>query len=109
MPRVGFEVRIDHYWHHAQLADVLDKLDQILALLRAQGATMAADLDTLKASVQQTTDLEQSAITLITGLAEALRAAQAANDPAALQSIIDTMDTQAAALAQAISANTPAA
>lgn len=68
---------------------------------------MAADLTTLQSQVAANTNVIQSAITLIQGLAAQLQAAK--NDPTAIQAIIDTMNANDTALAQAVAANTPAA
>lgn len=68
---------------------------------------MAADLTSLQAQVEQTTTVEQSAVTLIQGIAAQLTAAQ--GDPAAVQAIIAQLNRSATSLAAAIAANTPAA
>jgi len=68
---------------------------------------MSAELDALTAQVQQTETLEESAITLITGLATQLTAAK--EDPAAIQALADSLQAEAAKLSAAITANTPAA
>jgi len=84
------------------------KLDAILALVTAQtlkGTTMSQQLDNLTAQVQATTDTEQSAITLITGLADEIRRLR--DDPAALDALHDRLKASADALAAAIVANTP--
>lgn len=65
-----------------------------------------ADLNTLKTEVERTLTVEQSAITLIQGLASQLEAAK--GDPVAIQALADQLNAQSSALAAAISANTPA-
>lgn len=68
-----------------------------------------AALDDLKAQVTATTTLEASAVLLIQGIAQQLKDAIAAGDPAALVVLTDQLHTSATALADAITANTPAA
>jgi len=85
------------------------KLDTILYLLRgltAQGLSMSKELDTLTAQVKANTDAEQSAILLLTQLSALIK--QNATDPAALNALAAELNTSAAALAAAITANTPA-
>ena len=70
---------------------------------------MAADFTALEAQVKASTDVEQSAITLLGELHAMLINAQASGDPAQLQSVIDQLGASQAALASAITQNTPAA
>lgn len=67
-----------------------------------------AALDDLQAQVQANTNLEQSAVTLIQGLAKQITDAVNSNDSSALQALAQQLNTSAAALGSAISANTPA-
>jgi hypothetical protein len=85
------------------------KLDRILKLLQAQGAQMSTDFSALQAQVAANTTVEQSAITLLDQLHAMLLNAQASGDPAQLQSVIDQLGASQAALASAITQNTPAA
>jgi hypothetical protein len=71
------------------------------------GTTYASALAGLQAQVAEQLSVEQSAITLIQGLAQQIAAN--ANDPAALTSISAQLNTSATALAAAITANTPSA
>jgi hypothetical protein len=91
------------------LAGIERKLDLILRVLQAQGVTMAADFAALEAQVKSNTDVEQSAVVLLGELHAMLINAQASGDPAQLQAVIDQLGTSQAALASAITANTPAA
>lgn len=65
-----------------------------------------AELDDLKAQVARNTDVEDSALTLIQGIAAKLAAAIAAGDPAALKELETQLKTHADALAAAVAANT---
>ena len=68
---------------------------------------MASDLTTLQAQVEKNTTVEESAVTLITGLAAQI--ASLKNDPAALQALADSLNKSATDLSDAVAANTPAA
>lgn len=75
-------------------------------LLRQQGkATMK--LDDVQAKVMAQTTVVGSVVTLLGELSAQLKAA--ANDPAKVQAIADGIDANSAALANAVTANTPAA
>jgi hypothetical protein len=56
--------------------------------------------------VQNNRDVIQSAIVLINGIADRVKAAQ--SDPGALQALADELSSQDADLARAVAANTPA-
>lgn len=87
----------------------LDRIERKLnGLLKQEEAEMSA-LDDLRKQVQKNSDLEESAVTLIQGIAQQLKDAIAAGDPAALTTLAAQLDTSARDLAAAIAANTPAA
>jgi len=75
--------------------------------LTKQEKLLMTDLTALTDAVTQDTDVVNSAITLITGLAAEIQAA--GTDPVALQSIVDQLNTNNTQLAAAVTANTPAA
>ena len=83
-----------------------EKLDQILKAIKTRGEAMSKELDDLTAEVANATTVEQSAITLIQGLAAQLQAA--GTDPAKLQALHDSLVAADSALAAAITATTPA-
>jgi cephalosporin hydroxylase len=101
-------IRIDHFIHPVPDPSVTGKLDAILGLLQTivtKEDAMSAELDRLTAQVAATTTIEQSAITLIQGIAQQLR--DAATDPAKITALADSLHTSADALAAAVTANTP--
>ncbi len=64
----------------------------------------------LKTKVEAATAIEESAVTLIQGIAQQLKDALANGaDPAAIQAIADELDAGTNDLAAAVAANTPAA
>ena len=95
------------YVHLPDWAGLSTKLDQVLALVRAQGAAIMADFAALESQVEATTDAEASAVVLLGQLHAMLVAAQASGDPAQVQSVIDQLGTSQLALAAAVKANTP--
>jgi hypothetical protein len=93
-----------------QLPELVSLLNLILATgqrIERDLERMATDLTVLIAQVAANTTLEQSAVTLIQGIAAALTAAQA--DPAEVATLAAQLNTSAATLSAAITANTPAA
>jgi hypothetical protein len=97
------------------LSDVMAKLVKIeleqqeqtglLSALFARSQIMSAEMDTLSAQVTQTLTVEQSALTLIQGIAA--QVADAAGDRTKSLALSATLKTSADALAAAIVANTP--
>lgn len=85
---------------HSRYEAILEKLEQIMSAL-----------DDLKAEVAATATVEQSAVTLIQGIAAQLQAALAnqTNPDSALVDLTNQLKTSADALAAAVTANTPAA
>jgi hypothetical protein len=68
---------------------------------------MALDLTRLEAAVERDTTVNQSAITLLSQLSQLVR--DTAGDPAKVAALADQLDAQQQALADAVTANTPAA
>jgi hypothetical protein len=68
---------------------------------------MPADLSALQEQVRRNKEVEDSAATLIRGLADQLAAAK--NDPQAVQDLADALRSSADNLAAAVAENTPAA
>ena len=86
------------------------KLEQIinhLYRIEFKENVMAQELDNLTQQVQQDTDVESSAITLLQGLSQQI--ASLKQDPQAIQRLADKLQQSSAQLASAITANTPAA
>jgi hypothetical protein len=84
-------------------------ISMVMVLSQKEEEHFMADtsaLDALTAQVTENTDLEQSAILLIQGLADQI--ANAGTDPAALAALSAKLKSSADALAAAITANTPA-
>jgi hypothetical protein len=86
---------------------LLQRVGEMENAIKTYGETIMALLDALTAQVAQNITVEQSAVTLIQGLAAQIAAA--GTDPVALANLQSQLNTSATALAAAISANTPAA
>jgi len=97
----GLERKVD------QLIDDVAQLRSLIIQETKVLSTMPADLTDLTNQVAKNTDVSNSAITLIQGLAAQLQAA--VNDPAAIQAIVDSLNASDTSLAAAVAANTPGA
>jgi chromosome segregation ATPase len=84
----------------------LQRIGQQLGVVAEKQEETMADLAALQAEVQQNSDVTQSAVTLIQGLSQQLKDAIAANDPAAIQAVVDQLDANTQSLADAV-ANVP--
>jgi len=67
---------------------------------------MSTEMDDLEREVQESTAVQESAISLITGLAQQIRDLK--DEPAKLEELANKLDTSSAALAAAVAANTVA-
>ncbi len=97
---VRFDVHV--YLHSDPSACATHTVDQLFA----QGEAMSAALDKITAEVTETKGIIQSAVTLINGLAQQIRDLK--DDPAALNALADSLDSDSKALADAVAANSPA-
>lgn len=95
------------YIHFDISSKETQELKTLLTQFLEKGGQIMADLTSLTAQVQANTQVETSAVTLIQGLADQLRAL--ANDPVAIAALADQLKGSADALSAAIVANTPAA
>jgi len=68
---------------------------------------MSQSIDDLKAAVEASVTVQESAIVLINGIAD--RIAQAGVDPVALQAVVDSLKAESTKLSDAVVANTPSA
>src|SRR5258705_7668187 len=93
-----------------QLYHINNKLDLILNLLiyviRKENTIMATIQD-VSAAVAAESSVDDSIITLLNGLVQQLKDAQAANDPAALDVVVASIQANTKKLQDAVTANTP--
>lgn len=85
----------------------IEELRESLHSLERKADDTLADLTALTAQVSQNTTVEESAVTLINGLAALIKAA--GTDPVALQALQTQLAQSATDLGNAVTANTPAA
>lgn len=105
-------MRIDvHVYHHFPSDPAegrkLDQVIQALETLTGKITTMSVELDRLTASVQSENTVIDSAVSLLGQLAQLIRDLPA--DRAAINALADNVDAKKQALADAVTANTPAA
>lgn len=100
-----------HHFHHPDeaTAERLCRIERMLGLIHERQELIMANMDDLKAAVQRNTDVDGSVTALLQGISQQLKDAKAANDPAAIQAIIDQLDGNTKTLTDAVTANTPAA
>lgn len=101
-----------HWWNRASRIEakvdvILSRLSQMAAQEKANFMATVTTLEQLAQQVAQNTSVEESAVTLITGIAAQLAAAK--TDPAKIQALADQLSKSAADLSASITANTPAA
>lgn len=89
------------------LSKILRRVAGFLPATKSDVRKILMKLSELKAQVDANVAIEQSAVTLITGLSAQLK--EIADDPAAIQALADELSSEATALSAAIVANTPAA
>jgi hypothetical protein len=90
-------------------SEILAELAKLSAKLGVMEARLMSVLSDLQARVAAEDTVIDSAITLLQGLKTQLDAAVASGDPAALQALSDDIGAKTQALADAVTANTPAA
>ena len=92
-----------HIHHHSD--PLLCNVVQQLGVIERKIDTMSAELDRLTTEVAETKTAIDSALTLIAGLADQIRALK--DDPAKLAALADELDAKQAEIAAAVAANTP--
>jgi hypothetical protein len=90
------------------LCDLHRKFDAFTKKTNQRHIRIMNELDQLKAEVAATRTVEESAIALLKGLKAKLDAAIASGDPKALTELSDSLGSERAALASAVTENTPA-
>lgn len=96
-------MRLDHYLHYNE--EIATLLKQILK----KESLIMATMQELQAAVQRNTSVDDSVITLLQGISQQLKDAQAQNDPKAIQDVITQLDADTQKMTDAVTANTPAA
>lgn len=94
------------WWSHDPRLDVI--LDLIADVL-TQGRKIVATLSDISLAIQRQTTVDQSVVALLRQLSAQLHDAIAAEDPAAVQAVVDLIDHNTKTLSDAVFANTPMA
>lgn len=85
----------------------LDRVIELLEEILSTEKQIMATVQDVANAVAAAATVQQEAITLLGTLTAAVKAAEAAPDPTALQAAIDAITQQTAALQAAVTANTP--
>ncbi len=81
---------------------------EMQAIRKTQEKIMATIQDVQRAVAAEKT-VEDSVVALLGQISQQLKDAIAANDPAAMQAVVDQIDANTKALSDAVTANTPSA
>lgn len=102
-----------HYEFEQAVLASLARIEKALQTQQKETATIMLDLTAIQTAVTNETTVEASAETLLTTLSAQIQTliTQSGNtvDPAALQKIVDQLNSNASNLAAAVTANTTAA
>jgi len=88
---------------------LLGYLTCLLTYRERRWEELMATIQDIQAKVTEQQTIVGSIVTLLSQLAQMLKDAIAANDPAAIQAVADAIDANTKALADAVVANTPTA
>lgn len=103
------ELTHHHHFHFDERsARLFHEFIELLGKINRKVNTIMATMQDLQASVERNTSAEQGIVTLLNGIVQQLKDAQAQNDPAAVAAVIAQLDANSQALADAVTANTPA-
>lgn len=94
--------------HEAQFNRLIDRLDIIIELLNKEYQYMATIQNVTDAIAAEST-VDDSIVTLLNGIVQQLKDAQAAGTPAALDAVVAGIQANQAKISAAVVANTPAA
>lgn len=97
---------VDHLTHSNIIIALLGVAIWFLFSIRRRVNKVMANIADLTAKVAELTTVEASAEALLDGLSQQLKDAK--GDPAAIQTVIDSLDAGKAGLADAVARNTPA-
>lgn len=88
-----------------------EDMDTILRLLKIiifKENLIMATLSDIAAAVSAETSVDNSIVTLLNSIVLELQAAQASNDPAAMDAVVASIEANTKILSDAVTANTPA-
>lgn len=91
-----------HVYHHN------DDTKRVLNKLIKRIERIMTKLDELNAAVERNTAVDDSVLTLLEGVVQQLKDAQASSDPAAIDKLIAQLDANTQKMTDAVVAHTPA-
>lgn len=94
-------------WHFRELSRRLDRIEDMLSRILGMERHAMALIDDLTAAAAAQSSVDDSIEALLDGIAKQLADALAANNPAAIQAVIDTLTANQAKVTAAIVRNTP--
>ena len=98
----------DNYSWYTDTTMRLARIENKLNLVLTQEAKIMASIGDVQSAVSAETTVVASVVTLLNQLSTLLKAAIASGDPTALGTVVDAINANAASLAAAVTANTPA-
>ena len=98
-------VKVEH--HHYLHLD--ENVAYIIGQLLNREINIMATMQDIQAHIASQSTVEDSVVALLSQVSQQLKDAQAQNDPAAVQAVIDQIDANTQKLTDAVTANTPAA
>lgn len=90
-----------HVYHHN------DDTKRVLSKLIKRIERIMTKLDDLNAAVERNTAVDDSVLTLLEGIVQQLKDAQASNDPQAIDNLIAKLDANTQKMTDAVTKNTP--
>lgn len=105
-------LRVDHYFHIGSGEEVTSTFNMVmqkLDLILAKQEQVMGTMEELNAAVTRNTDAGDAVVTLLQGISQQLKDAQASNDPDAIDAVIAKLDQETQRFSDAVTANTPAA
>ena len=92
-----------------EVRKTIGQLQTAVSNLNQRISTLMATMQDLRDAVARNTSVDDSVLTLLQGISQQLKDAQAQNDPQAIADVIAQLDANTQKMSDAVAANTPAA
>lgn len=99
---------IHHYPDDAKAPVWAEEILDKLGLLLDRQETIMGVMEDLNAAVERNTSVDDSVLTMLQGVVQQLKDAQAQNNPQAIRDVIAKLDANTQKMTDAVTANTPA-
>ena len=90
------------------IRSTIGQLQTAVSNLNQRISTLMATMQDLRDAVARNTSVDDSVLTLLQGISQQLKDAQAQNDPQAIADVIAQLDANTQKMSDAVAANTPA-